>query len=43
MRSGAVKPLIHATFPLAAASQAHALMESGRHIGKVVLQVAHNG
>ncbi len=43
VRSGAVKPLIHATFPLAAASQAHALMESGRHIGKVVLQVAHNG
>lgn len=43
VRSGAVKPLIHATFPLAAASQAHALMESGRHIGKVVLSVAHKG
>lgn len=41
--NGAVKPLIHATFPLAAASQAHALMESGRHIGKVVLSVAHKG
>lgn len=43
IRSGAVKPLIHATFPLAAASQAHELMESGRHIGKVVLNVAHKG
>nr|WP_225923010.1 NAD(P)H-quinone oxidoreductase [Pseudomonas xantholysinigenes] len=43
VRSGAVKPLIHATFPLAAASQAHALMESGRHVGKVVLSVAHQG
>ncbi|WP_153786400.1 NAD(P)H-quinone oxidoreductase [Pseudomonas sp. EMN2] len=43
VHSGAVKPLIHATLPLAAASQAHALMESGRHIGKVVLSVAHEG
>ncbi len=43
VHSGAVKPLIHATLPLAAASQAHELMESGRHIGKVVLSVAHEG
>ncbi len=43
VRNGAVKPLIHATFPLTAASQAHGLMESGRHIGKVVLNVAHKG
>lgn len=35
--SGAVKPLIHATFPLAEASRAHALMESSEHIGKIVL------
>ncbi len=28
---------IHATFPLAQAAQAHALMESGGHIGKIVL------
>jgi putative PIG3 family NAD(P)H quinone oxidoreductase len=31
------KPPIHARFPLAAASEAHALMESGEHIGKIVL------
>ncbi|MCG8291410.1 NAD(P)H-quinone oxidoreductase [Pseudomonas entomophila] len=43
VHSGAVKPLIHATFPLAAARQAHELMESGRHIGKVVLSVAPLG
>ncbi|WP_248921136.1 NAD(P)H-quinone oxidoreductase [Pseudomonas entomophila] len=43
VHSGAVKPLIHATFPLAAARQAHELMESGQHIGKVVLSVAHQG
>jgi NADPH2:quinone reductase len=30
-------PPIHARFPLTAASEAHALMESGEHIGKIVL------
>ncbi len=30
---------IHATFPLTEAAQAHALMESGAHVGKIVLQV----
>jgi putative PIG3 family NAD(P)H quinone oxidoreductase len=34
-----LRPAIHARFPLAAASEAHALMESGEHIGKIVLQV----
>ena len=29
---------IHASFPLAQAAQAHALMESGTHIGKIVLR-----
>ncbi len=37
LESGRVKPLIHATFPLAEAAKAHALMESGAHIGKIVL------
>ena len=32
-----LRPLIHARFPLAQASAAHALMESDRHIGKIVL------
>jgi NADPH2:quinone reductase len=31
------RPPIHARFPLAAAAEAHALMESGEHIGKIVL------
>jgi NADPH:quinone reductase len=31
------KPPIHARFPLTAASDAHALMESGAHVGKIVL------
>ena len=35
--SGAVQPVIHATFAAADAAKAHALMESNRHIGKIVL------
>jgi NADPH2:quinone reductase len=35
--SGRVKPVIDSTFPLAQASAAHARMESGQHIGKIVL------
>jgi NADPH2:quinone reductase len=38
--SGAVRPVIHATFPLERASEAHAMLEAGQHIGKVVLTVA---
>ncbi len=34
---GQSKPLIFKTFPLAEAAQAHALMENGSHIGKIVL------
>jgi NADPH2:quinone reductase len=32
-----VAPVIHATFPLARAADAHRLMESGEHVGKIVL------
>ena len=39
--SGRLKPVINATFPLAQADQAHRLMESSRHIGKIVLKLAH--
>lgn len=39
IRSGAIKPLLFKTFPLADTQQAHALMESGQHIGKVVLRI----
>jgi NADPH2:quinone reductase len=35
-----VRPQIYRTLPLAEASQAHALMESSAHIGKIVLTVA---
>ena len=35
--SGAVKPLVGATFPLGEAGAAHELIESRKHVGKVVL------
>jgi NADPH:quinone reductase-like Zn-dependent oxidoreductase len=35
--SGTVRPVIHSTFPLIEAARAHALMESGTHIGKIIL------
>ena len=38
LESGKVKPVIHQVFPAEQASQAHALMESNQHIGKLVLQ-----
>ncbi|MDO8372282.1 MAG: NAD(P)H-quinone oxidoreductase [Polaromonas sp.] len=34
---GAIRPVIHSTFAAADAAQAHALMESNQHIGKIVL------
>jgi len=37
LESGAIKPIVHATFPLRAAADAHRLMESSQHIGKIVL------
>lgn len=37
--AGRLKPHLYATFPLAAAGEAHRLMESSRHIGKIMLQV----
>jgi NADPH2:quinone reductase len=37
---GKIKPVIHSIFPLEQAAQAHALMESSTHIGKIVLEVA---
>ena len=40
LASGAVAPVIAATFPLADAAAAHRLMESSQHIGKIVLTVA---
>jgi putative PIG3 family NAD(P)H quinone oxidoreductase len=37
--AGKVKPVIHKTFPLAEAGEAHRLLESSAHIGKIVLTV----
>ncbi len=39
IEAGDVKPVIHATFPLAEAARAHRLMETGAHIGKIMLEV----
>jgi NADPH2:quinone reductase len=36
---GHCAPVIHATFPLARAADAHRLMESSEHIGKIMLEV----
>ena len=35
--TGKIKPIIHRTFPLSKASDAHQLMEEGSHIGKILL------
>jgi NADPH2:quinone reductase len=35
-----IRPVIFKVFPLADAAEAHALMESSGHIGKIVLAVA---
>jgi len=37
VEEGRLKPVIHATFPLAEAAAAHAMMEAGDHVGKIVL------
>jgi NADPH2:quinone reductase len=39
LEAGKVKPVIYKTFPLADAAAAHRLMETNRHIGKIVLTV----
>jgi putative PIG3 family NAD(P)H quinone oxidoreductase len=40
LESGAVTPVIHATFPLRSAADAHRVMDSSEHIGKLVLVVS---
>jgi putative PIG3 family NAD(P)H quinone oxidoreductase len=37
VEQGKVKPIVHATFPLEDTRQAHELMESSAHIGKILL------
>ncbi|HQR51931.1 MAG TPA: NAD(P)H-quinone oxidoreductase [Burkholderiales bacterium] len=39
IEAGKIRPVVHAVFPLDQAADAHALMESGAHVGKIVLAV----
>jgi len=39
LESGQVAPVIDTVFPLSQAAAAHQLMESGKHIGKIVLKI----
>ncbi len=39
IEAGKIKPVIYRTFPLAEAREAHRLMETSQHIGKLVLSV----
>jgi NADPH:quinone reductase-like Zn-dependent oxidoreductase len=39
LESGTARPVIHATFRLEDAADAHRVLESGTHIGKIVLTV----
>ena len=39
IEAGKIRPVIYKSFPLAQASEAHKLMETSQHIGKIVLQV----
>src|SRR5262245_14823827 len=39
IEAGKIRPEIYKTFPLAQAAEAHRLMESSQHIGKIVLTV----
>jgi NADPH:quinone reductase len=38
IESGKIRPVIHQVFPAAEAAQAHAMLEGGAHIGKIVLR-----
>jgi len=40
IEAGRLRPVIHATFPLHEAAQAHAMMDAGEQIGKIVLTAA---
>ena len=39
LSAGVVRPVVHAEFPLEQVSEAHALMDSSRHVGKIVLTI----
>lgn len=37
LEAGKIRPIIHATFPLVQASDAHAMMDAGEQVGKIIL------
>jgi NADPH2:quinone reductase len=39
IEAGTIRPVIYQVFPLTEASAAHALIESGAHVGKIVMEV----
>ena len=39
VEAGRLKPIIDTVFPLDDAAGAHTLMDSGTHVGKIVLEV----
>ena len=39
IETGKIRPVIYRTYPLEEAAAAHALMESGEHVGKIMLSV----
>jgi NADPH2:quinone reductase len=39
LEAGRIRPVVHAVFPLADTAGAHRLMDSGEHVGKIVLRV----
>jgi NADPH:quinone reductase-like Zn-dependent oxidoreductase len=41
LAQGRCLPLVDAVYPLERAADAHRAMESGQHIGKIVLEVRH--
>src|SRR5690606_12138252 len=41
--AGGVRPTIHKVFPMAEARASHELMESSKHIGKILLEVGGEG
>lgn len=41
LESGEIKPSVYRVIPMKQAEEAHAMMEHGEHVGKIVLRVDH--
>ena len=39
LESGEIKPIIDSIYPLEQAEEAHARMQSGQHMGKIILKI----